>query len=159
MPVPAPTLPLPPGTVGPADIEPKRLALPLLSVRATCGFPSPAEDFFGVEDLLDLNQRCIDNPVATFFMEADTGESMVGFGIYPGDTLVVDRSRNPQPGDIVIAIWEGGFVCKQLRKRAGRFELHSGHPDHAPIQVPPDVELEVWGVVTWSFRSQVRRMR
>lgn len=159
MPAPAPTLLVPPGTFGTADIDPGRVMLPLLSVRAACGFGSPAEDFFAIEDMLDLNQRCIDNPVATFFMKADTGESMVGFGIYPGDTLVVDRSRTWRPGDIVIAIWDDGFVCKQLRKQAGQFELHSGHPDYPPIRVPPDFELNVWGVVTWSFRSQLRRLR
>lgn len=149
--------PMPPNTYGPAEVELPLVALPLLSARATCGFPSPAEDFFAVQDLLDLNQRCIDNPVATFFMEADTGESMIDFGIYPGDTLVVDRSKTPRHGDIVIALWEGGFTCKQLRKRAGRFELHAGHPSHRPILVPPDVELDIWGVVTWSFRKQLRR--
>lgn len=48
---------------------------------------------------------------------------------------------------------------KQLRLRAGRYELHSGNPAHLlpPIVVPEEVELDVWGVVTWSFRKQVRR--
>lgn len=147
----------PPGLIGAADSAAEVLALPVLPVRVTCGFPSPAEDFFGVTDLLDLNQRCIDNPVATFFVEADTGESMEGFGIGPGDTLVVDRSKRPRPGDVVMVLWEGGFTVKQLRQRAGRFELHSGNPANAAILVPEDVELDVWGVVTWSFRKQLRR--
>lgn len=151
------TLSLPPGYLGPADLAAVVLELPLLPVRVTCGFPSPAEDFFGVSDLLDLNQRCIDTPAATFFVEADTGESMEGFGIGPGDTLVVDRSKQPRPGDVVMVLWEGGFTVKQLRCRAGRFELHSGNPVHAPILVPEDVELDVWGVVTWSFRKQLKR--
>ena len=159
MPAPAPTLPLPPGTVGPADIEPTHLALPLLSVRATCGFPSPAEDFFGVEDLLDLNRHCIPNPVSTFFMRADTGVSMINFGIYPDDTLIVDRSITPRHGHIVIAIWDNGFTCKQLQRRSRSFELHSGHPDFSPILVPPDLELEIWGVVTWNFHQLLGRMR
>ena len=125
--------------------------------RATCGFPSPAEDFYGQGDDLDLNERVIGNPAATFFVEADTGTSMVEFGIFPGDTLVVDRSLTARHGDIVMVCWEGGFTVKQLRLRAGRYELHSGNPAHAPILVPEDVELDVWGVVTWSFRKQLRR--
>ncbi|WP_448670459.1 LexA family protein [Pseudoxanthomonas mexicana] len=148
---------LPPGFLGAAHLHPMPLPLALLPVRATCGFPSPAEDFFGAGDVLDLNQRCVANPVATFYVEADTGTSMVEFGIFPGDTLVVDRSITPKHGDVVMVCWEGGFTIKQLRLRGGRFELHPGHPEHRPIVVPEDVELDVWGVVTWSFRKQLRR--
>lgn len=149
--------PMPPGLLGAADAYAPSLPLPLMPVRVTCGFPSPAEDFFGTQDLLDLNTRCVDNPVATFFVEADTGTSMIEFGIFPGDTLVVDRSKTPRHGDIAMVLWEGGFTVKQLRRVRGRFELHSGNPDNAPIMVPEDVELDVWGVVTWSLRKQLRR--
>lgn len=150
---------LPPGLIGPADADAPELALPLLSNRVTCGFPSPAEDFYGDNEALDLNRRCILNPVSTFFMRADTGDSMINFGIYPDDTLIVDRSITPRHGHIVIAIWDNGFTCKQLQRRSRRFELHSGHPDHPPILVPPDMELEIWGVVTWNFRQHLGRRR
>ncbi|WP_415916256.1 translesion error-prone DNA polymerase V autoproteolytic subunit [Xanthomonas arboricola] len=145
----------PPGFLGAADLCALPMPLPLLGFRVTCGFPSPAEDYMA--DVLDMNQRVVSNPVATFFVEADTGTSMVDFGIFPGDTLVVDRSLEPKHGDIVMVNWEGGFIIKQLRRRAGRFELHSGNPANAPILVPEDVGLDVWGVVTWSFRKQLRR--
>lgn len=148
---------LPPGYLGAANLHAMPLPLLLLPVRATCGFPSPAEDFYGSQDVLDINQRVVRNPVATFYVEADTGTSMVEFGIFPGDTLVVDRSLTAGHGDIVMVCWEGGFTVKQLRLRAGRYELHSGNPANAPIVVPDDVELDVWGVVTWSFRKQLRR--
>ena len=147
----------PPGLIGAADRCAPPLPLTMLPVRVTCGFPSPAEDFYGAHDVLDINQRVVRNPVATFYVEADTGTSMVDFGIFPGDTLVVDRSISPKHGDIVMVNWEGGFTVKQLRTRAGRFELHSGNRANAPIIVPDDVELDVWGVVTWSFRKQLRR--
>lgn len=148
---------LPPGYLGAANLHATPLPLLLLPVRATCGFPSPAEDFYGSQDVLDINQRVVRNPVATFYVEADTGTSMVEFGIFPGDTLVVDRSLTARHEDIVMVCWEGGFTVKQLRLRAGRYELHSGNPANAPILVPEDVELDVWGVVTWSFRKQLRR--
>ena len=148
---------LPPGYLGAAHLHATPLPLLLLPVRVTCGFPSPAEDFYGSQDVLDINQHVVRNPVATFYVEADTGTSMVEFGIFPGDTLVVDRSLTARHGDIVMVCWEGGFTVKQLRLRAGRYELHSGNPANAPIVVPEDVELDVWGVVTWSFRKQLRR--
>jgi len=152
-----PPAPRPPGPVAVAELQPTPLSLPLLPIRATCGFPSPAEDFYGAQDTLDINQHVVRNPAATFYVEADTGTSMVEFGIFPGDTLVVDRSLTPKSGDIVMVNWEGGFTIKQLRRRAGRFELHSGNAGRAPTVVPEEVELEIWGVVTWSFRKQLRR--
>ncbi|MCC4605813.1 MULTISPECIES: LexA family protein [Xanthomonas] len=81
-------------------------------------------------------------------MKADTGTSMVDFGIFPGDTWVVDRSLEAKHGDIIMVNWEGGFMIKQLRRRVGRFKLHSGNPANAPILLGKDQELDVWGVVT-----------
>ncbi|WP_234987821.1 LexA family protein [Novilysobacter spongiicola] len=129
----------------------------MLPFRATCGFPSPAEDFYGQGDELDLNERCIARPAATFFVEADTGTSMVDFGIHPGDTLVVDRSLTANHGDIVMVLWDGGFMVKQWWLHRGQLQLRSGNPEHAPIEVGPEDQVEVWGVVTWSFRRQFRR--
>lgn len=148
-------LPDPTGLIGQAAVSPPLRSRPMLGMRATCGFPSPAEDFMG-EDL-DLNQRCIRNPVATYFVEADTGTSMVDFGIHPGDTLVVDRSIDAKHGDIVVVLWDGGYMVKQLSIRGQRVELISGNPDHQPIRVPPETELLIWGVVTWSLCKQFRR--
>ena len=106
---------------------------------------------------LDLNKRCISNPVATYYVEADTGESMVGFGILPGDTLVVDRSLEPKNGDIAIVLWDGGYMCKKLRIQGQRLTLLSAHPDHPPILVSPETDPLVWGIVTWSFHKHVGR--
>ena len=136
-------------------MAPKRSTRPLLGMRVTCGFASPAADH--MDDQLDLNQRCISNSVATYFVEADTGESMVGFGIWPGDTLVVDKSMEAKNGDIAIVLWDGGYMCKKLRIQGQRVTLVSAHPDHPPILVPPDTDLFVWGVVTWSFHKHVGR--
>lgn len=127
----------------------------MLGMRVTCGYPSPAADQMGEE--LDLNKRCISNPVATYYVEADTGESMVGFGIFPGDTLVVDRSLEPKNGDIAIVLWDGGYMCKKLRLQGERMTLLSAHPDHPPILVSPESDPLVWGIVTWSFHKHVGR--
>ncbi|WP_423972091.1 LexA family protein [Cobetia marina] len=65
--------------------EPCALPHPHITGRAgISGFPSPAEDYAG--RTLDLNERLIKRPAATFFMTV-AGDSMEGFGIYEGDTL------------------------------------------------------------------------
>lgn len=139
-------LPPPPTLLGPVSTFTAR-TLPMLATLAACGFPSPAEDFFREgDDRLDLNEKLIANPPATFLVQADCGGSMVDYGIQDGDLLIVDRSINPRPGHTVIVLWEGGFTCKKLYMRGNRIVLASsaGFP---PIIVPEDIELDVWGVV------------
>lgn len=143
----------PPTLLGPVSWAPP-LFLPVLATRAACGFPSPAEDFFREDDRLDLNSKLIANPPATFLMQADCGGSMTEYGIHDGDLLVVDRSIRPRPGHTVVALWEGGFVCKKLRLRGGCYVLES-NPGFADIVVPADVELDIWGVVRSSIHTHV----
>ena len=135
----------PPTLIGLVSVLTRR-QLPLLAMQAACGFPSPAEDFFREEDRLDLNEKLIVNPPATFLVQADCGGSMVDYGIHDGDLLIVDRSITARPGHTVVVLWEGGFTVKKLYYRDGRIVLASsaGYP---PIIVPEDVELDVWGVV------------
>ncbi len=127
--------------------------LPLLSVRVTAGFPSPAEDY--QSDSLDLTARCIRNPVATFFAEVDQSTSMTDYGVFPGDTLIVDRSITAKSGHMVVALWNGGLTVKKLEIRRGKVRLLSGNPENPPIDVPEEDQLEIWGVVTWSLRKHL----
>lgn len=138
-------LPEPLGLLGPASVLTAR-ALPMLAVRAACGFPSPAEDFFREDDRLDLNEKLIANPPATFLVIADCGGSMVDYGIHDGDLLIVDRSISPRPGHTVVALWEGGFTVKKLYMRGNRIVL-AASAGFSPIIVPEGIELDIWGVV------------
>ena len=146
-------LPMPPTLLGPASTLTRR-SLPMLGVRAACGFPSPAEDFFREDDRLDLNEKLIANPAATFLVQADCGGSMVDYGIQDGDLLIVDRSINARPGHTIVVLWEGGFTVKKLYVRGNRIVLASsaGYP---PIIVPEDIEVDVWGVVRSNIHFHV----
>jgi DNA polymerase V len=149
----AKALPSPPTLIAPLAIHSRRL-LPLLSTRVACGFPSPAEDFFFEDDRLDLNEKLIANPTATFLVQADCGGSMVDYGIHDGDLLIVDRSIQARPGHTVVVLWEGGFTVKKLYVRGGRIVLATG-AGFASIVVPEDIELDIWGVVRSSIHSHV----
>ena len=117
--------------------------LPVYLSRVEAGFPSPADDY--LEGVLDLNDLCIEDEAATFFVRA-SGTSMVGAGIHDGDLLVVSRARQATDQDIVIAALGGDLTVKRLVKSEGRWWLMPESADHMPIEV--DMELEVWGVVT-----------
>lgn len=120
------------------------LSLPLFGAAVAAGFPSPADDY--VEAALDLNQHLVKHPAATFFVRV-RGQSMVGAGIHDGDLLVVDRSKEPKDGNVVIAALAGELTVKRLRRRNGQVFLHSENEAYAPIEVSPDAELRIWGVV------------
>ncbi|MCC5882494.1 MAG: translesion error-prone DNA polymerase V autoproteolytic subunit [Halomonas sp.] len=130
----------------PAHPEPPSLALPYplaLGRAGLSGFPSPAQDYEG--RTLDLNQHLVKRPSATFFMRV-TGDSMVLLGIRDGDLLLVDRSLEPRPGHIIVAMVDGEITVKRYELRGNVPCLCSGNPRYAPIPLV-DIECQVWGVV------------
>jgi DNA polymerase V len=121
------------------------LQLPFFSAVAA-GFPSPADDY--LQKRLDLNEYCIRNRAATFFVEVE-GDSMTGAGIYEGDILVVDRSLDYKAGDVVIAYLDEGFTVKRLIRVAGRWYLKPENPGYELIELLEGMEVVIWGVVTY----------
>lgn len=130
------------------------VALPLFSSGVAAGFPSPADDH--VERQLDVAQLLVRRPAATFYCRAD-GPSMQGVGIHDGDLLVVDRSIEPQPGDVVVATVDGGLTVKRLVQKGGRWSLAPAHPDFPTLPIDPEEGVQIWGVVTWALTSLCQR--
>lgn len=122
------------------------MKLPLFAVPVKAGFPSPAEDY--LEQNLDLNEHLIQHPAATFFVRVD-GESMKGAGIHKDDILIVDRSLEPTNGKIVIAVINGEFTVKRIRLHQDKVFLEPENPQFSPIEINPNWDFQVWGVVTY----------
>ena len=122
------------------------LRLPLFLAAVPAGFPSPAEDY--VDKRLDLNEHLVRNPAATYFVNV-AGDSMRDAGIADGDILVVDRAVEPRNGSIVIAAVNGELTVKRLRKAQARLWLVPENPDYPQTEITPDMDFEVWGVVTY----------
>jgi DNA polymerase V len=118
---------------------------PLFSARVPAGFPSPADDH--VDRALDLHELCVRNPAATYFVRVE-GHSMVEAGIHDGDVLVVDRSVPPADGRVVVAVLNGELTVKRLRVRGREVWLAPENALFAPVTVTPEMDFEVWGVVT-----------
>jgi len=123
-----------------------KLRLPLGSAEVRAGFPSPADDH--MERSLDLNEHLVRNPAATFFVRVQ-GESMRDAGIHGGDILVVDRSLSPGDRQIVVAMLDGDFTVKRLRRKEGRVFLEAGNDAFPPIEISENQELVIWGVVSF----------
>ena len=130
----------------PRDALASAVPVPLAAEAGASGFPSPADDY--VEGRIDLNGVLIPRPLATFFMRV-CGEAMRGDGIVDGDLLVIDRSVNPCPGRVVVAVYEGIFVVRRLAQRQGGLWLLAS--DGATLPIPLQAEgvggAELWGVV------------
>ena len=95
---------------------------------------------------LDLNEYLVPRPEATFFVRV-SGDSMIGAAIHHNDILVVDRSQRPCPGNVVIAMIDGEFTVKRLRKTEKGLELAPENPDYPSLELTEDSDFQIWGVV------------
>lgn len=133
------------------DVEARtHRAVPLMTSPASCGFPSPADDY--MDGPLDFNELLIVNPPATFVVRA-AGDSMTGAGIYEGDFVVVDRSLTARDGLIVLGLLGNEFTLKRYRCKGDRCWLQPENPAYADIHLTEDTPFEIWGVVKKSIRN------
>jgi DNA polymerase V len=133
-------------------ISDQPIRLPLFSTKVAAGFPSPADDH--VEKSLDISEFMIDHAASTFFVTIK-GDSMIDVGLLPGDKVVVDRSKTPGIGDIVLAVVDREFTIKILDHGANnmpRLMPANSTGTYRPIYIRPDTQFEIFGVVTGSFR-------
>lgn len=116
------------------------------------GFPSPAEEY--LHDSLDFNRDLIKHPESTFYGRI-CGDSMIEAGINDGDIAVIDRSKEPHNGSIIVAFVNKEFTIKYLdttHKEEGYIELRPANPKYKPIRIDEGDEFEVWGVVAYTIK-------
>ena len=124
-----------------------------LAPQIKAGFPSPAEDY--LHESLDFNRDLIRHPEATFYGRVD-GDSMEDASICEGDIAVIDRSVDPQDGDVVVGYVNGEFTIKFLdltHKNEGYIELRPANKNYQPIRINENDNFEVWGVVVWTIKK------
>jgi DNA polymerase V len=134
------------------DIPEQSTLLPLFLTKVAAGFPSPADDY--VEKSLDVSEFLIDHAASTFFVTIK-GDSMIDVGLLPGDKVVVDRSKTPRLGDIVLAVVDREFTIKIYDHGANnmpRLMPANSSGAYRPIYIRPDMQFEIFGVVIGSFR-------
>lgn len=117
--------------------------IPLFGESISASFPSPAQDF--IEKRIDLNELIIKHPSATRLLRA-SGEYMINGHISHEDLLIVDSSKEPKDGDIVVASIFGEFTVKKLYLREQAI-LQPMNPNYEPIVIKEN-QLEIFGVVT-----------
>lgn len=134
-----------------AELE--SLSLPLFESKVPAGLPSPADDH--LESHLDPNRYLINKADKTFFVTIQ-GESMIEAGLMPGDKAIVEKGKIAAVGDIVLAMIDGEFTVKTLAKQKdGMPKLLPANSSgkYSPILISRQMQFEIWGVVTGSFRK------
>ncbi|TCL74257.1 SOS response UmuD protein [Hydrogenispora ethanolica] len=124
--------------------------LPYVGHQVTAGFPSPAEDY--LENILDLNEVVVKNPVSTFYGRVN-GNSMKDAGAEDGDLLVIDKSLEYRDGAMAVCCINGEFTLKRIMKSGNRVFLMPANPEYEPIEVKEDDEFAVWGIVTYIVKK------
>jgi len=128
-----------------------RVELPLYSSKVSAGFPSPCDDH--IAKRLNIHDYLVDQEDATFLVTV-IGLSMRDAGLLPKDVVVVDRSKNANIGNIILAVVNGEFTIKQLTVgKNGHPVLLPANPDFKPIEIKDGMDFEIWGVVTGSIRK------
>ena len=129
--------------------------MPYASNGIQAGFPSPANDF--ISETIDLNVELIAHPAATFFGRV-SGNSMIDEGINDGDILIIDRSLEPQNGDLAVCCIDGEFTLKRLRVNHNKVWLIPSNTSFKPILVPTDNRFIIWGIVSYTIKKNRRRV-
>ncbi|MGB3150469.1 MAG: S24 family peptidase [Maribacter sp.] len=97
------------------------------------GFSSPATHYS--EPRIDLNDELVSNASATFFVRT-VDDSFREFNVLENDVLIIDKSRTPKTGQLVLAIVEGSFNIVRV---------DTDRPE----------ELEIWGTITYIIKSML----
>lgn len=127
--------------------------VPAYSFRVPAGFPSPASDHLektiSLDELFDLRAPHV-------YLVKVEGDSMQGAGIFSGDVVIVDRGRDAEHGDIIIAAVNNEPVCKRLHRRDGVVILKSENPAYPARYILEGDDFLVWGVVRFSVRDHAQ---
>lgn len=137
-----------------ADLS-SELELEYADAGIQAGFPSPAQDYVG--ETIDLNKDLIQHPASTFYGRV-VGDSMCEEGITEGDILVIDKSIEPEDGDLAVCCLDGDFTLKRIKlTRENKLYLMPSNHNYRPIEVTADNEFMVWGIVLYTIKSNRRR--
>jgi len=122
----------------------------LIITYIKAGYPSPAQDF--AEEKIDLNRLLIKRPSSTFLIRV-SGNSMNDI-IHDGDILIVDRSLEPQSGDIALCVLNGEFTVKRIQFSSNNeIKLIPENPNFPEIKIKENDDFQVWGVITYIIRK------
>jgi DNA polymerase V len=126
----------------------------LLGHKVYTGFPNQANDH--TLPVLDFNKYLAPNKSATFTIRV-AGNSMREANLSDGDLIIVDRSKKPASGSIIVAVLNSEFAVKIFHRQGNRIFLLPKHKNTQaqvrPLEIFPDDDFQVWGVVNFIIHN------
>ena len=116
------------------------------------GFPSPAED---IREKLDLIKLLVKHKASTFFFRV-SGVSMVDAAMDDGDIIIVDRAVEPYNNCKAVCYIDGEYTVKRVEMLDGKVRLMPANELNTkfkPIEVQPENQFIIWGVVTYVIKK------
>ena len=132
------------------DSEDSFESLLLGDVKA--GFPSSAED---IREKLNLIKLLVKHKASTFFFRV-SGVSMVDAALDEGDIIIVDRAVDPYNNCKAVCYIDGEYTVKRVEMGDNMVRLMPANElntAYKPIEVTPDNEFLIWGVVTYVIKK------
>lgn len=124
--------------------------MPLFSMSVSAGRPVPVDN--EIEREIDLNEFLVEHPASTFFAKV-RGQALKNADIADGDILIVDTSKEPADGKIVVVAINGDLSVKIYRILDGEPYLESQNGQFLPLSIDPYIEMKPVGVVTKVIHS------
>jgi len=121
-------------------------AVPLVG-RIAAGEPLLAVE--NIEGYVPVSSRAAPRP--DFALKV-AGESMIGEGILPGDTLLVRHQDTAEDGQLVVALVDDEATVKRFYRSDDAVELRSANPDVPTMRVAAR-RVSVQGVVVGLQRT------
>ena len=90
-----------------------------------------------------------------FFALIAKGESMIDAGIHPGDYVIVRKQNHADPGDLIVALYDGLNNLKKLvyDDNERRYVLRSCNEDKEAYPDIPFEELTIQGVAVGVYHG------
>ena len=72
--------------------------------------------------------------------------------------MIVDKSRDPRSGEVVIAVLDGEFLLKRYVVKTGAYGekqiwLEPENPDYQSLMIQEGQEFQVWGVIKYVIHN------
>ncbi|MDF2378955.1 MAG: transcriptional repressor LexA [Candidatus Gracilibacteria bacterium] len=122
--------------------------LPLLGAVQAGGTNTTQEK----SETMSFPAQMVPSPQTTFLLRV-RGNSMSEAGIHEDDVVIVDRAKEAEINEVVVALLDGGNTVKRLvkDKETGKLYLKAESPDHPDIY--PKREWQIQGVVMGLWRQ------
>ncbi|WP_145279025.1 LexA family transcriptional regulator [Pseudomonas sp. URMO17WK12:I11] len=127
--------------------------LPFYSFHVPAGFPSPAADH--LKGHISLDELFAIRAPHLYLVKVE-GDRMQGAGIHCGDLVIVNRGREAEHDDIVIAAVNNEPAGKRLYRRDGVIILKSENPAYPDRYILEGDDMVIWGVVLESVHDHAQ---